>query len=74
MFDTLVRTVARCVACGRFAPTDPDDAATHLSALVHGPASLELRGALGEGERADHRWRVALEAACRGHRAAPVSG
>ncbi|MGW1994016.1 TetR/AcrR family transcriptional regulator [Embleya sp. NPDC001921] len=70
-FDTLVRAVERCVAAGRFAPTDPHDTATHLSALVHGLAGLELRGALGDRERAGRQWRVALEAACRGHRATP---
>ncbi|WP_331770644.1 WHG domain-containing protein (plasmid) [Embleya sp. NBC_00888] len=70
-FDSLVRAVERCVAAGRFAPTDPYDTATHLSALVHGLAGLELRGALGDEERAERQWRVALEAACRGHRATP---
>ncbi|WP_371785170.1 TetR/AcrR family transcriptional regulator [Streptosporangium subroseum] len=67
-FDTLVAAVARCVDAGRFAPSDPYDIAVHLNALVHGLASLELRGALAGGDQADRHWRLALEATFRGHR------
>ncbi|MGW0825319.1 TetR/AcrR family transcriptional regulator [Streptomyces sp. NPDC002845] len=67
-FETLTRAVARCMEAGRFAPADPYDIAVHLNALVHGLASLELRGALGEGEQADHHWRISLEAVVRGCR------
>ncbi|OPC79143.1 hypothetical protein B4N89_34245 [Embleya scabrispora] len=70
--DTLLRAVARCVDAGRFGPADPADVAAHMSALVHGLASLELRGALGDEECADRRWRLALEAACRGHHPEPA--
>ncbi|MEV4111074.1 TetR/AcrR family transcriptional regulator [Nonomuraea sp. NPDC049695] len=70
-FDTLIQAVARCVDAGRFAPSDPHDIAVHLNALVHGLASLELLGSLGPRPQADHHWRVALEAAFRGHRAPP---
>ncbi|MEO3802023.1 TetR-like C-terminal domain-containing protein [Nonomuraea sp. B1E8] len=69
-FDTLVRAVTRCVDAGRFAPADPHDIAVHLNALVHGLAGLELLGSLGPRPQADHHWRLALEAAFRGHRAA----
>ncbi|MEV0384755.1 TetR/AcrR family transcriptional regulator [Nonomuraea sp. NPDC050643] len=68
-FDTLVHAVARCVDTGRFAPADPYDVAVHLNALVHGLASLELKGSLGDADQAGHHWRVALEATFRGHRA-----
>ncbi|MDP9841872.1 TetR/AcrR family transcriptional regulator [Streptosporangium lutulentum] len=67
-FGTLVAAVARCVDAGRFAPSDPYDIAVHLNALVHGLASLELRGSLAGGDQADRHWRLALEAAFRGHR------
>jgi AcrR family transcriptional regulator len=67
-FDTLVRAVARCVDTGRFAPADPYDVAVHLNALVHGLASLELQGFLAGGDAAARHWRLALEAAIRGHR------
>jgi hypothetical protein len=67
-FDTLVRAVARCVDTGRFAPADPYDVAVHLNALVHGLASLELQGFLAGGDAAARHWRLALEAALRGHR------
>jgi AcrR family transcriptional regulator len=68
-FDTLVRAVARCVDTGRFAPSDPHDVAVHLNALVHGLASLELQGFLAaDGDEAARHWRLALEAAIRGHR------
>jgi AcrR family transcriptional regulator len=66
--DTLVAAVARCIDAGRFAPSDPHDIAVHLNALVHGLASLELRGALAGGDQADRHWRLALEATFRGHR------
>lgn len=67
-FDTLVRAVARCVDTGRFAPADPYDVAVHLNALVHGLASLELQGFLAGRDAAARHWRLALEAAIRGHR------
>ncbi|NUW37683.1 TetR/AcrR family transcriptional regulator [Nonomuraea sp. SMC257] len=69
-FDTLVGAVARCIDAGRFAPSAPYDVAVHLNALVHGLASLELRGALGDRDQADRHWRIALEASFRGHRTA----
>ncbi|GGT74298.1 TetR/AcrR family transcriptional regulator [Actinomadura citrea] len=72
-FDTLVRAVARCIDSGWFAPADPHDVAAHLNALVHGLASLELLGSLGPRTQADRYWRIALEAAFRGHRA-PMPG
>ncbi|MEV0233982.1 TetR/AcrR family transcriptional regulator [Nonomuraea sp. NPDC050786] len=72
-FDTLVRAVARCVDSGRFAPVDPLGIAVHLNALVHGLASLELYGRLGDRDQADRHWRLALEAALRGHRGASAA-
>ncbi|MDP9869613.1 MULTISPECIES: TetR/AcrR family transcriptional regulator [Streptosporangium] len=70
-FETLVHAVARCIDTGRFVPSDPYDVAVHFNALVHGLASLELRGALADGDQADRHWRIALEAAFRGHRTTP---
>lgn len=72
-YQDLVHTVERCIHAGRLAPADPQDVAVHLFALVHGLASLELRGSLGTGAEADRHWAAALEAAIRGHRAGPPS-
>lgn len=67
-FDTLVRAVTRCIGAGRFTPSDPSDIAVHLNALVHGLASQELQGFLGEGDQPERHWRRALEATLRGYR------
>ena len=69
-FDTLVSAVARCIDAGRFAPADPLDIAVHLNALVHGLASQELQGFLGDSDRADAHWRIALDATLRGYQIA----
>ncbi|MFB7286765.1 TetR/AcrR family transcriptional regulator [Actinacidiphila glaucinigra] len=67
-FETLTRAVARCMEAGRFAPADPYDLAVQLNALVHGLASLELRGALGTTVQAERHWRISLENTLRGCR------
>ncbi|MFF7211698.1 TetR/AcrR family transcriptional regulator [Streptomyces sp. NPDC008238] len=72
-FETLTRAVARCMEAGRFIPADPYDIAVQLNALVHGLASLELRGALGTAQQADHHWRIALENNLRGCRQPPTT-
>lgn len=41
-FDAVVTGVARCIAAGRFAPSDPRQLATELWALEHGLISLQL--------------------------------
>jgi Tetracyclin repressor-like, C-terminal domain len=67
-FDHLVVTVQRCIDSGRFEPADALDVALALHGLVHGLASLELRGSLGAGADADRRWGAALDASVRGYR------
>jgi AcrR family transcriptional regulator len=66
-FEDLVRPIRRCIDAGRFTPADPYEVAVHLNALVHGLASLELRGRLGAAQEADRRWHTALQAAVRGY-------
>ena len=66
-YDDLVHTIQRCISAGRFEPADPHEVAVHLNALVHGLASLELRGSLGTDEEARRRWDAALHAAVRGY-------
>ena len=66
-YEELVRTIRRCMDAGRFEPADPDDVAAQLNGLVHGLASLELRGRLGTPDQADRRWEAALRAAVRGY-------
>jgi AcrR family transcriptional regulator len=72
-YQDLLHTIERCIQAGRLAPADPQDIAVQLHALVHGLASLELRGSLGTPAEADHRWEAALQAAVRGHQASPSS-
>jgi AcrR family transcriptional regulator len=57
----LADVVARCQATGRLPGDDPWPATRALWALVHGLASLELRGALGERADADDAWDTALD-------------
>jgi AcrR family transcriptional regulator len=70
-FDALVHTIERCIDAGAFAPADPQEAAVHLNALVHGLSSLELRGALGTEPEADRYWQSALQVTIRGLRRHP---
>jgi AcrR family transcriptional regulator len=65
-FERVLDTVRRCVACGRFPGRDPHGVTMELWALVHGLASLELRGFLGGHDDALARWRDAIGDAVRG--------
>jgi len=71
-FHQLVHTIERGIQVGRLAPADPQDIAVQLHALVHGLVSFELRGSLGPGPEADHRWEAALTAALRSHQPTSV--
>ena len=62
----LVDTVARCQRAGVLAGDEPWPVTRQLWALVHGLASLELRGALGPDEDAQATWEQALRTAARG--------
>jgi len=67
-FTRVIEAVGRCVQTGVFAPTDPLSVAMQMWALVHGLASLELRGTLGPPPRAEQLWRGAVTAAISGYR------
>lgn len=57
--DMLVAGVRRCVEAGQ-AAGEPEEIAIVLWGLVHGMASLELHGMLGEPEEARRRFAVAI--------------
>lgn len=61
--------VGRAQTAGVLPGSDPDGITTQLWALVHGLASLELLGALGEADAATRRWEQALRAIAAGYRA-----
>ena len=61
-FETLVAGVVRCIDAGVLRAEDPLDVAMTLFALVHGLASLEQRGWLGDADNAERRWTIALDA------------
>lgn len=61
--------VARAQEADLLPGTRPDDITLELWALVHGLASLELLGALGDPDTAAIRWRRALRAIVTGLRA-----
>ena len=55
-FERVQDTVRRCVSSGRFPGRDPQAVSMQLWALVHGLASLEVRGFLGPEPAALARW------------------
>jgi AcrR family transcriptional regulator len=57
--DMLVAGVRRCVETGQ-AAGEPDEIAMVLWGLVHGMASLELHGMLGEPDEARRRFELAM--------------
>jgi hypothetical protein len=59
-YERVLDTVRRCVASGRFPGHDPHGVTMQLWALVHGLASLELRGFLGGHDDALALWRDAI--------------
>ncbi|MEV0268969.1 WHG domain-containing protein [Hamadaea sp. NPDC050747] len=72
-FDRVLRTLRRAAASGRLGDHEPVDVGRHLWALVHGLASLELKGFLGDPARARRLWLDALAATVRGYDTAPKS-
>ncbi|NUR69462.1 MAG: TetR/AcrR family transcriptional regulator [Hamadaea sp.] len=71
-FDRVLRTLRRAAASGRLGGHDPVDVGRHLWALVHGLASLELKGFLGDPARARQLWLESLAATLRGYADSPV--
>jgi len=66
-FDRVLDALRRCADSGRFPGRDPLATGMQLLALVHGLASLELRGLLGDEKDALARWRDAVLAAVSGY-------
>jgi AcrR family transcriptional regulator len=65
-FERVLRTVRRCLAEGRFPGRTELDVGRTMFAMVHGLASLELRGILGDDASARDMWRLSVEATLAG--------
>jgi len=73
-FERVLRTVRRGLAEGRFPGRTELDVGRSLFAMVHGLASLELRGILGDDASARRIWRQSVEALLNGLRQPPAPG
>jgi AcrR family transcriptional regulator len=71
-FERVLRTIRRCVDAGMFPGRDEFAVGRLLFALVHGLASLELRGILGDRDTAPGIWCSAVEAALVGIQQRPA--
>lgn len=71
-FERVLRTVRRCLQAGRFHDRDELEVGLSLFALVHGLASLELRGVLGDDESARRVWRQSVDATLAGLQQPPA--
>ena len=65
-FERVLQAIRRGLASGRFPGRSEFEVGRFLLAVVHGLASLELRGILGEGEAAQLAWRHAVGTALSG--------
>jgi hypothetical protein len=70
-FDRVLRVIRRCLAAGLFPGRDEFAVGRFLLGIVHGLASLELRGILGPPPRAAEVWRLSVTAALAGLRQPP---
>jgi AcrR family transcriptional regulator len=64
--ERVLTSVRRAIADGRFPDEDPMDLGRQLWAVVHGMASLELRGYLGGEKEARRLWLEAITAVLTG--------
>jgi AcrR family transcriptional regulator len=71
-FDRVLRTVRRCLAAGRFHDRDEFEIGLNLFAVVHGLASLELRGVLGDDDTARRVWRQSIDVTLAGLQQPPA--
>jgi AcrR family transcriptional regulator len=71
-FERVLRVVRRGIADGMFPGRTEFDIGRNLFALVHGLASLELRGVLGDGTTAPGVWRQSVTATLIGLREPPA--
>jgi len=72
--DRVTDAVRRAVKSGRFPGRTAEAIAVQLWSLVHGLASIELLGYLGDEQQAATRWRDALAAALSGYQQPPSPG
>ncbi|HET7017489.1 MAG TPA: TetR/AcrR family transcriptional regulator [Streptosporangiaceae bacterium] len=70
-FERVEDAVRRAVKSGRFPGRAPEAIVVQLWSLVHGLASIELSGFLGDEDQAAARWRDAVSAALTGYQQAP---
>jgi AcrR family transcriptional regulator len=70
-FERVLQTIRRCLAAGRFPGRTEFDVGRCLFAQVHGLASLELRGILGDEQAATQVWRSSVEAVLAGLQTPP---
>ena len=73
-FERVLTVVRRAVAAGVFPGRDEFGVGRHLFALVHGLASLELRGVLGDAPTAVNVWRQSVGATLVGLQQPPAPG
>jgi len=66
-FHRVQDAIGRAIACGLFAGRDQETVGRQLWAVVHGLASLELAGCLGDEEQAAAHWRELTDATMRGY-------
>ena len=65
-FDRVLNTIRRCIGSGRFAGRQPMEVGLELFGLVHGLASLELRGFFPDEAVARNAWTDGIDALVRG--------
>jgi AcrR family transcriptional regulator len=61
-FERVLQALLRAQAAGRLGGREPELVGRQAWAMVHGLASLELRGYLGDDADAGERWRDAVDA------------
>jgi AcrR family transcriptional regulator len=66
-FERVLEALGRAAAAGRLGGREPERVGRQMWGLVHGLASLELLGYLGDAEAAGARWRDAVGAALAGY-------
>lgn len=72
-FERVLGTVRRCLAAGLFPGRTEFDVGRTLFAMVHGLASLELRGILGDSASAGEVWGLSVEATLAGLQKRPTA-
>jgi AcrR family transcriptional regulator len=70
-FERVLKVIRRAAAAGLFPGREVLEVGLNLHALVHGLASAELRGLLGDREPAARIWRQSVEATLTGLRKPP---